>query len=88
MKVDCRATSKLLKPPPGTLKVDINDDRLAISSTFFDGLRNAVMIAPENANEFPQIAVMSNHAVGKILFGDRATCEPYAEYLASRNGSR
>jgi len=46
------------------------------------------MIAPENANEFPQIAVMSNHAVGKILFGDRATCEPYAEYLASRNGSR
>lgn len=64
------------------ISVELKDDRLVLGGEMLRRLLMVSEYAPENAEEFPQIAEMPPEVVGWVLFGQRR--DNHADYLAQR----
>jgi len=62
--------------------IKFEKDQLALNALYIKRLCMVSEFAPENWEDFPEIAAKSDSDVCEILFGDRM--ENYAEYIRAR----
>jgi len=64
------------------ISVEVKDDRLILGGEMLRRLLIVAEYAPENSEEFPQIAEMPPEVIGWLLFGQRR--DSHAEYIQTR----